>query len=422
MPERQRGALRAAIQPRLSPYIPVTPTPKQAAALLLACQEVLYGGQAGGGKSEWLLQAALQYVDEPGYAALLLRRTYADLALPGALMDRAHEWLDGTDAQWHGQTYTWGFPSGATLTFGYLDSERSQYRYQSAEFQFIGFDELTQFTESQYRYLFSRLRRLQGVRVPLRMRAATNPGGVGHEWVKARFVSPGHPSRPFIPASLADNPYIDQAEYSASLERLTPLQRAWYLHGDWDAAPGTAIAERSWFPIVDAAPARAERVRFWDLAATAPRKGADPDWTVGTRMSKADGVWYIEHVVRGRWGPGAVEQVLRQTAETDGRGVQIGIEQEGGASGKLFTSNVIRSLAGWSVRALPATGDKVTRGMPFIGQAQVGNVRLVRGAWNEAWLDEITMMPNVAHDDQWDSAAGAFSLLTQRGWSRGPAA
>ena len=93
---------------------------------------------------------ALQFVDVPGYAAILFRRTYADLSLPGALMDRAKEWLAGTAARWSDKEKTWHFPSGATLTFGYLEHEDDKYRYQSSEFQFLGFDELTQFSEAQF--------------------------------------------------------------------------------------------------------------------------------------------------------------------------------------------------------------------------------------------------------------------------------
>ena len=125
--------------------------------------ETLYGGAAGGGKSDWLLMSALDYVDVPGYAALLLRRTYQDLAKPGALIDRAHSWLHQTDARWNEQKKQWRFPSGAVIDFGYLEQANDVYQYQSAEYQMVGFDELTQFEEPQYLYLFSRLRRLRGV-------------------------------------------------------------------------------------------------------------------------------------------------------------------------------------------------------------------------------------------------------------------
>jgi hypothetical protein len=107
--------------------------------------ELLYGGAAGGGKSDALLMAALQFIQYKNYNALLLRKTYSELALPEAIMDRAFQWLEGTDAEWHAKEYRWSFPSGANLSFGYLQSENDKFRYQSSAFQFIGFDELTEF-------------------------------------------------------------------------------------------------------------------------------------------------------------------------------------------------------------------------------------------------------------------------------------
>lgn len=216
--------------------IPHTPTVKQAAFLLLREREALYGGAAGGGKSEALLMAALQYVDRPNYAALLLRRRLTDAALPGALLARAHEWLLGTDATWKEAERTYCFSSGARLTFGYLDQPKDRFRYQSSEFQFIGFDELTQFTEIEYTYLFTRLRRPLDSDVPLRMRSASNPGGVGHDWVRRRFLTEGRQfGRVFIPATLADNPHLHREEYGKSLAELDPTTRAQMLEGDWEA-------------------------------------------------------------------------------------------------------------------------------------------------------------------------------------------
>lgn len=155
------------------PWSPHAPTDKQKEFLDDDGLEAMFGGAAGGGKSNGLLMSALKFVHVPGYAALLLRRSFSDLALPGAIMDRSHTWLRGTAAQWKEKDKTWVFPSGARLTFGYLERNDDHFRYQSSEFQFVGFDELTQFNEAQYSYLFSRLRRA-GVNAPLRMRSATD--------------------------------------------------------------------------------------------------------------------------------------------------------------------------------------------------------------------------------------------------------
>jgi hypothetical protein len=220
--------------PRRTEFIPHVPTVRQATFLLLDAREALFGGAAGGGKSDALLMAALQYVDQPGYAALLLRRTLADLSLPGALLERSQQWLANTAARWREADKTWTFPSGATLSFGYLDHPGHKYRYQSSEFQFIGFDELTQFGEAEYTYLFSRLRRTRGGKVPLRMRSASNPGGVGHDWVRRRFLLEPDTERIFVPARIADNPHLRQEEYAASLQALDPITRAQLLDGDWE--------------------------------------------------------------------------------------------------------------------------------------------------------------------------------------------
>jgi hypothetical protein len=236
---------------QLPAFLPHWPHPPQEAFLWLDVEEAFYGGAAGGGKSDALLMAALQYVHVPGYAAILLRKTHADLALPGAIMDRSKSWLSGfAGARWNDNEKQWRFPSGASLTFGYMQTSKDRYRYQGAEFQFVGFDELTQFEEIDYTYLLSRLRRPEVgplSTVPIRMRGAANPGGVGHKWVKRRFLDrlpfPDDPEdtlercqrRVFVPAKLADNPSVDQVAYRSALSGLDPQTRAQLLEGDWNA-------------------------------------------------------------------------------------------------------------------------------------------------------------------------------------------
>ena len=357
----------------------------------------------------------LQYADVPGYAGIIFRKTFQDLTLPGALLDRAREWLAGTDAKWNGQDHMWRFPSGGTLAFGYLEHENDKYRYASAEFQYIGYDELTHFQESQYRFLFSRLRRREGLNVPLRMRGASNPGSVGHQWVKQRFLIEGRlAGRPFIPAKLSDNPYLDRESYIASLMELDPLTRLQIMEGDWDAAAEGELFRREWFAIVHDWPRQAKRVRFWDFAATEAKAGTDPDWTAGALVAEQRGQYTICDIQRVRTTPMGVEALVQQTARRDGRDVDIWIEQEPGSSGKSVIDHYQREvLKGYAVRGLRSTGSKVARAQPVSSAAEAGNIALVEGPWITAYLDEASLFPGGAHDDQVDSVSGAIAVLTR---------
>ena len=171
-----------------------TPLPNQLTFLTYPTEELLYGGMAGGGKSEALLLAALQYVEEKfipegenrlTYDALILRRSLDDLEMPNAILDRAKQWLlpleDTGLVYYKDLKKKFTFSSGATLTFRYLAHNNDLMKYQGAELQYIGFDELTQFPENQYQYLHSRLRKTEDNPIPLRMRAGTNPGGRGND-------------------------------------------------------------------------------------------------------------------------------------------------------------------------------------------------------------------------------------------------
>jgi predicted phage terminase large subunit-like protein len=420
-PEKQKR-LRELLTPRMTPFIAHAPTAKQHAALLLSeKREVFYGGAAGGGKSDFLLMAALQYADVPGYSALILRRTFSQLSKADGLLHRAQEWLAGKaqGVETVGGTPTrWVFPSGARLEFGHCQYDKDRFDYQSAAYQYIGFDELTQFTERIYLYLLSRLRRPEGSLVPLRVRSASNPGGDGHDWVKARFITERDPERVFVRAKLSDNEHLDRDEYEATLSELHPYDRAQLLDGNWDVRPPGGKFRREWFPVIGGVPADTNGLlRYWDLASTEPTAGTDPDWTAGVKQGKTPGGHFpILDVQHFRGTPRVVEDRIHQTAQIDGRDTAVWIEQEPGSSGKFAIAHFVKRLAGFTVRGHRPTGDKFKRMDPLASQAEVGNVPLVNGPWVEPFLRELEMIqPGCAHDDQADAAAGAFEQQNRGG-------
>jgi predicted phage terminase large subunit-like protein len=179
-------------------------------------------------------------------------------------------------------------------------------------------------------------------------------------------------------------------------------------------APEGNMFKRAWFPIVDASPYRARRVRYWDKAGT--EQGGD--YTAGARfaLGEEDGLWYVEDMVRGQWGPFERERIHRQTAELDAGqygAFPIWLEQEPGSSGKDSAAATIRNLAGFDVHAKTVTGDKTSRAAAFAAQCEAGNVRLVRGPWNQAYIDELCAFPNGKNDDQVDASSGAFHMLAR---------
>lgn len=401
------------------------PTVKQQAFLLLNCLDAFYGGSAGPGKTIGLLMCALQYSDVPGYNAILIRDTFANLSKPEGLIPRSQEWLAGTDARWHGDLKQWEFPSGATLSFGYLDGPMDHFNYQSASYQYVGIDEIVQIRENQAKYMFSRLRRLETHRdIPIRFRCASNPPAreqvARGAWVKARYIDPDtRGDRIFIPARLDDNPHLDKEQYrTQSLAQLDPITRQQLEEGDWNIRATGHMFKRHWFEVVDAAPTNNIKViRYWDMAATERKVGksesSQPAFTSGCKMSMTpDGLFFIESMIRGQFSPRHCEALVRQTADMDGRGVPIWQEQEPGSSGVAIIDHYRRNiLRGFAFRGDKVDKAKTQRAGPFASQAEGGNVFLVNGAWVPDFLDEIELYPDGPFLDQVDSASGAFNKL-----------
>lgn len=430
-----KATLQAMLTPRLTKYIPFEPTPKQSAFLLMNdTKEILYGGAAGGGKSVAQLMGALQFVDIPGYSAILFRKTYADLSLPGALIDMSKQWLmpfvESKEVKWSEKEKQYVFPSGATLNFGYLESPNDCYRYQGAEFQYIGMDEVTHIDPANYRYLFSRLRKPKTLQVPLRFRATANPGGQFGEYYYQRFFVEGpEKGRIFIAAGLDDNPYLDAEAYRESLNELDPVERERLLNGNWEIKSQGDMFSRHWFVIVPATevPDGARSVRFWDMASTDPsrrkaKNKREPDWTVGLKLSHYQGMYWIEDIVRIQKTPQGVEETIKMTAEQDGYSVAIRMEQEPGSSGAITIDHYARNvLAGYDFAGVLSTGSKVERARTASAAAQAGRILVSNRCRNILpFFDEADVFPYGLKDDTIDGLSGAFNYFRGSNLMRAP--
>jgi len=169
--------------------------------------------------------------------------------------------------------------------------------------------------------------------------------------------------------------------------------------------------KQAWFQIVDAVPAEARfKVRRWDLAGCLDEPGSEPDWKVGCKMSTDHERFYVEHVERMREKGAKVRKAIKNMASQDGRHCHIVIPQDPGQAGKEQAASIIAENAGYVIRAERETGAKDTRAEPFSVQCEAGNVYLVKGPWNQAFIDELCAFP-AGHDDQVDAASGAFNYL-----------
>ncbi len=425
----------------------------------------IYGGAAGCGKTHALLTEGVRYQSIPEFRAVIFRRTSPEITNAGGLKDNSEAFYYKLGGDLNLTTLKWTFPSGARVELAHLQHDKDKQGFDGAQIPLVMFDQLESFTESMFWYMQSRNRDPSGKVRPY-LRASCNPvpgddpiGGwlrhlidwwIGEDglpipersgvvrwfyrgddgavvWAdSAEELREENPdclplSFTFIPGRLEDNPALTSKDplYRAKLMNLPPYERARLLGGNWNAKPAAGkVFDRAKFVIVDAAPVEVEaRVRAWDKAATELKPGqkkgksGDPDFSAGVRMSIVGGIVYVEDDVRGRWKAHDRNQVMLQTARDDGMEVEIWVEQEPGSGGKESAELTVQQLAGYSIRTETVSGDKVTRAGPFAAQVQAGNVRLVSGPWNKAYLDVHHNFPEGAHDDDVDASSLAYNKL-----------
>jgi predicted phage terminase large subunit-like protein len=443
-----------------SKTLTIRPQPgPQEQALASPADIVIFGGAAGGGKSWALLLEPLRHVENPQFSCVLFRRTYPQVTNPGGMWDESIKLYPLVGATPRQSDLAWRFPSGAVVRFAHLQHENSRLDWQGAQVTLLGFDELTHFTRDQFFYMLSRNRSLSGVRPYVR--ATCNPvpdddpvGGWIHEFIgwyigddgyaisersgvmrwfvnindqlhwadtreelAARFPETTPKTFTFIKSSLYDNQILMREDpgYLANLQALPLVDRERLLGGNWKIKPAAGkVFNRGWFEIVDAAPAGGRTIRFWDLAATEKTVAKpDPDFTAGVKMRRVGDIYYILDAIAVQEAPGRVDTLIKNTAAQDGIEVTVRFEREGGASGVRDARNTVTMMAGYDVRAVSPQGDKVQRAKGLAAQAEAGNVKIVRGPWNDRYLRTLHSFPDGAHDDEVDASSGAFNDLVR---------
>lgn len=460
----QRQSTAIVIRPNSGPQSTFLASPADIA---------IYGGAAGGGKTYALLMEPLRHIRTSGFGALLFRETYRQVMIKGGMWDQSSELYRHFKPK--PSFMLWKFPSGATVGFSYLQHENDKYNYDGAQIPLLGFDQLEQFSESQFFYLLARNRSTCGVRPYLRATCNPDPdswlAGFLSYWIdqetgyaipersgklryfvrfgeelvwggdpddlRRRYPSAEPVSVTFVPSSVYDNKDLleHNPEYLSRLLALPPVEQERLLRGNWKIRLEAGnLFNRSWFEVVPAAPAGGVYVRFFDFAATERKVGKgratnDPDYTAGVLLALVDGTYYVVDCVAEQVGPTDAENLFYNVVSQDLHmaarlGVQYKVrwEVEGGSAGKREAVRMVKELTRRFKRidalGVYPTGDKIQRAKPLAMQAKAGNVKVVSGSWSDAWITHMHNQPG-AHDDIMDASSGAFEAHAETGWSRG---
>jgi len=415
----------------LNPYIPEVPFFQQI-LLLVTSSDTLYGGARGGGKSSASLMVALQNVDIDNLKVGIFRLTYPDLAAPGAIMDRAKDWLHedrnillkeaGLAPHWDNSEKVFTFPSGAKLKFAQVHHDSEADKYQGAEFHIVIIDEAVLFTEYKIIRLKGSVRKQTDDPLPVRNIYTGNPGGVSHDYFHDKFIK--NLFGLFIDSKYTDNPYLNHTKYEQIFEDIKysdPILYRQWRYGDWNAIPQGKLFKREWFTnrlFTFIKEKIIKWLRYWDLAATKeedPTKQGGADWTAGGLFALGEsGKVYLTNMIHVRKDEDEVHELIIETAHSDGSHVVIRIEQEGGSSGKMVTGQISRELPGFDCDGEPVTRKtKLDRARAYVTFIKNGGLKVKDGTvWLNGFLNEITAFPTKGiHDDQVDVISGGLKTL-----------
>ncbi|MFG6094418.1 terminase family protein [Leptothoe sp. ISB3NOV94-8A] len=421
----------------------------------------LTGGGAGGGKSYSALLEPLYHIDNPEFAAVILRKTYPEITAPGGLWETSRKIYMPLGGKARENDLTWKFPSGATVKFSHMQhGMKDAYRWQGSQVPLFIIDEATHFDRATTFYLLSRNRSTCGVKPYMRFTCNPDPdswlasfidwwidddgfaieersGAVRHFitindeviWADTpaeltqKYPNALPKSFTFIPSKLSDNPILTQIDpdYRANLQALHPVERARLEGGNWKIRFQTGnVFNRQWPHFIDdiseilTPKAKPIIVRAWDLAATTKTTSY---YTAGVKMLACDGIYIVLDVLCDRLDPIAGDDLIVHTAKMDGAEVYVSTELEGGSAGLKWSQTMRDRLAGFSYSADKPTGDKLQRFLPFATALSQGQVYFLRRAWTDqyvGWLAQFngSSVPGVT--DVADASSAAFSFLSQK--------
>ncbi len=445
----------------------------QTAFLSTPANICVYGGAAGGGKSFGLLLTALRYKNVPGFGCTIFRRNFNQIFSQGGLWDESDEiyrGVRGADPRRNAGQWWFRDKNGSIVSsvkFAHIERDEDVHKWQGSQICYIGFDELTHFSEKTFFYMLSRNRSSCGVE-PF-VRATCNPDA--DSWV-AKFIewwidpNTGYPIPPrsgklrwfirrnetlhwantkqelwerfnlvteeermeprsvtFIMSKLEDNQELMRINpgYLANLKALSLIERERLLNGNWKikAAAGLFFKRTQLGDILERVPEDVVQwVRCWDLAATAQSEDGDPAYTAGVLIGKRkNGRYVVADVINKQMAASDVRQTIKLTAQSDRakyKRVRVRLPKDPGQAGKEQAESYIKFLSGFDVTAVAETGSKEARAEPMAAQWQAGNFDIVYGEWNEEFLSQLENFPESKFKDMVDAASNGFAEVEIR--------
>lgn len=414
-------------------------------------------------------------MDEPRFGAVIFRRNFTQIDAQGGLWDGSIDLYPYCEGNPNQSKKRWTFPSGARVGFAHLDHEQTKLKYHGAQIGWLGFDELQEFSETQFFYMTSRNRSLCPVKSQIRatMNADADSWVAGFiEWwidektgypieerggviryffrdgetivwadtaeeIKELFAgSTGrHKIEPksftFIPADIYDNPILLEKDptYLSTLMSLLPVEKERLLENNWKIRPGGGkFFMREWFKKIQHAEHGGTLVRFWDFASTegdwreTSKKKDGPSYSAGALLRRKGDRWYIEDMINVRKGPGGVEELFKATVRKDreyakktGANLLVRWEVEPGSASKRESYRLSLSVADLDAEGIPPQGDKLVRARPFAIRAKAGDVYVLEEAWTDDLLRTLHHIPDSGHWDQMDALSGAYTATLDIG-------